>query len=377
MSFVKLANQYVGVEPFKPFNIALKSSGAGWETVLIEKDPNTPWYTIKAVASERFVCLNQSTKQLESRDNPNGWGGEWIVQQGHDGIWRATCDVVTLQIEGYQSTLPLSQLTINGNDFYQNGQRVSLIGCDMFLAYRQWLDGGANALIPFIAETKELVFQVWRVFMAGSVKQNTVLDLFPSRETNFYPQLKPFVKHLNDNGIIPLLTICVDMQDVMPNQSDRVNHWNRIIQEFTNSGLSVLFSYGNEADKNGFDPYEVSAPGWVWWSRGSKTQDTFYTPNGAIATEFHPVRDIEAGRPQMDAVASAFYMRDHGCGMLWLDESYPFDNNTPPHFGYDLARLYATYWALFIFHNRQGQRGLLMGAGTKECAKAAIRGNKL
>lgn len=374
MSFVKLNNQYIGVEPFKPYKIALKPSGAGWETVSIEKDPNTPWYKIKAVESGRYICVSESLRVLESRADTGMWGGEWEIIDGGTSF---RCDKWTLTTEGYQSTIPISQLTINGNDFYQNGQRVSLIGCDMFLAYRQWLDGGTNTLAPFIAETKELGFQVWRVFMAGSVKQNTVLDLFPSREANFYPQLKPFVKHLNDNGIIPLLTICVDMQDVMPNQSDRINHWNRIIQEFTNSGLSVLFSYGNEADKNGFDPYEVSAPSWVWWSRGSRTQDTFYTPNGATAAEFHPVRNIEEGRTQMDAVASVFYMQSKGCGMLWLDESYPFDNNTPPHFGYDLARLYATYWALFIFHNRQGQRGQLMGDGTKECAKAAIRGNKL
>jgi hypothetical protein len=76
----------------------------------------------------------------------------------------------------------------------------------------------------------------------------------------------------------------------------------------------------------------------------------------------------------MDAVASVFYMQSHGCGMLWLDESYPFDNDTAPHYAYDLGRLYATYWAVVVMHNRQSQRGQLMGPGTRTCAAEWVRG---
>lgn len=370
MAFVKVNNQYIGIEPFPPFNIALKSTGAGWEKVIILKDPNTPWYTIRAIEANRFICVNQSTNQLESRPTPEGWGGEWsIVDNGRMFM----CNTWTLTTEGYQAIVPLPSITLGGNDFFINEKRTSLAGCDMFMAYRQWLDGGADALAPFIAETKELGFLIWRVFLQGSKSQNQVLELVPANEPNWKAQLRPFVTHCNSNGIIPLLTLCVDNQVI---KSDLVILWNTLHLEL--KGLSYLASFGNELDKNGGNPNDCPNPGpGVWWSRGSRTQDAFYPPNGATAAEFHPVRNLEEGRTQMDAVASVFYMRNHGCGMLWLDESFPFDNDTPPHYGFELARLYSTYWAVVIFHNRQGQRGQLLGPGTKEVAKYFMRGMKL
>lgn len=375
MAFIKYNNKYGRVDPSFIHDIYFdRDAGAAHEDVIVT--PHEQWSDIRFKAANVQVCVNQQTRQLETRPPGDiwGWGGQWVVGDGF-----VQCDKWILQTEGVLVGKPLPTLHIRGNDFVNEfGRRVSLAGCDGFLDYRFWLDGGATALAPFVKESNELGFVVRRVFLAGSKKQNQVLDLSP-KEHNFYPQLKPYVQYMNSNGIIPLLTVNVDMQDVMPVVGDRINNWNQIIAELKDSGLSYLISGGNEANKNGFDPYEIPDPGaGVWWSRGSKTQDDFYPPHGATATEFHPVRNLADGRTQMDAVASVYYMRKNGCNILWLDESYPFDNNDPSVEDTGiLGRLYATYWAVVIFHNRQGQRGQLMGEGTRERATVFVKGMTL
>ena len=260
----------------------------------------------------------------------------------------------------------------DGRDFIDdNGARYSLAGIDGFLDYRLWLDGREAALDPFVKESTELGFDVRRVLMQGSKSQNQVLELIPANEPEWRAQLRPFGTYMNANRLLPLLTVCVDNQVI---HSDLAWMFNTINEELR--GLLYLVSWGNELDKNGGDPNDCpTPPDGVFWSRGSATQDKFYPPDGATASEFHPVRDYN--RCLMDAVASAIYMRDHGCNMLWLDEGIPADDNSDPRRFWEFARVYATLWSVGILHNRDSQRGRLMTPNIRRCAEAWVRGMRV
>ena len=274
---------------------------------------------------------------------------------------------------------PAPHLEVRGNDFVDaTGKRISLCGCDGFLDFRMWLNK-SEALEGLLQESRRYGFVVRRVFLQGSIAQNTVMDLWPQREDRYYEALASFVAYENAHGIIPLLTVNVDSQDVMPHLPDRLTHWRMVTDALRGRG-SYLLSYGNEAFKNGFNGIEATDPGdGVIWSRGSGQMDETILPRGATAAEIHPVRGED--RTQMDAVASPFTMRSRGCGMLWMDEPLGFASerepgrrSNDPALAWALGRLYATYWALAIFHNSQGQRGQLMESVTATCAEAWVKG---
>lgn len=279
---------------------------------------------------------------------------------------------------------PLPHLEIRGRDFVDaQGHRMVLNGCDAFLDYRLFLDGGPDALKPFLDESVELGFQVRRVFMQGSKAQNQVMTLLPT-EPGYYEHLKPFVKVQNARGIVPLLTIGVDNQDVR----SPIEHWARVIAE--TEGTTRLVSYFNEWPKNissnisSFGPGSIPPPvSDVLWSRGSGLSDQApFRPSGAFL-EFHPVRGYQTA--MRDAVASPIQLFevDGYTAPLFIDEPgrmgiVPHDARfSDPATVQSYARLLSTLCCGAVMHNYEGQRGLLMGSVTRACAEGWTRGMRL
>lgn len=370
--FFKLGGKYVGCEPGTSLVYANRDKGDWWEDIELAILPNT-----KAVAT--LIAINQVISiQPDSRIElrPAGTTGPWeqldLLLNGPVPL--ATRLGKTFEIEGYQAQPPASAIHLEqrGNDFVDaNGQRTVLCGCDMFLAYRQFLDGGAAALVPFVMESREIGFTCWRVFMQGSKAQNQVMDLSPI-EPRYYENLKPFAETLNVNGIIPLATVYVDNQDVKAD----LGHWSRVADRLR--GTATLLSGFNQWTKNksNFDPWALPDPGGFIWSRGSDIEDTETAPRGASASELHATR-ISFDRALMDATASPPTMRQHGAGMCWMTEGAPFDDGSSPFEAWALGRAYSILWALACLHNRQSQRGLLMTPGTRRCAEAWVEGMRL
>lgn len=266
---------------------------------------------------------------------------------------------------------PLPSLTSQGSDFVdfaRNGQRNVLNGTDQFCAYDQFLRGGLNEAL--FDESRELRFNLWRVFLMGSSAQNGILDLRPDRAA-YYEGLPHFANLLNSHGIVLLATAYVDNQDVKAGS----DHWLRVADGLR--GSATLLSGGNEWRKNGFDPGALTDPG-MPWSRGSNVADDMpWTPTGSFA-EFHPRRDLPAAL--MDTVASAVFIRKTVNVPLIIDE--------PPRMGTDgsgaeyadpftcwkFARHYATECAGAVFHSRAGQQGVVMDPQTRACAEAWSKG---
>lgn len=252
-----------------------------------------------------------------------------------------------------------------------SGQRVVINGTDQFTALRQFIDGVDIA--PLIRESRALGFNCWRIFCQGSIAQNGILNLFPQQIANYYTLLAEGVRRLNDAGIVPLLTVFVDNQDVQLGN----DHWVRVavaVRPFT-----VLLSGGNEWSKNGFKPPSLPDPGLPLWSRGSDVGDVAPpAPNGATFSEFHPRRDFPKSLD--DSVASATFLMQNGFQRLIADEPPRMgtDGSDPvyadPHSCWRFARHYATEWAGAVFHSRSGQRGVVMDDVTLACAKEWCRG---
>jgi hypothetical protein len=302
----------------------------------------------------------------------NGMTGDQLRQALHDspeGVAYRTRPVVP----------PVPYLEVRGDEFVDaQGQRISLRGCDGFLDYRFWLDAREDKVEPIMQESIDLGFNCRRIFLAGDAIENQVFTIHPKTEENFYSQLSAFVAFENAHGIIPLLTVNVDMQRVMPDAGDRLRHWQTVNAWLRGKGLVYLMSGGNQWSKNGFNPWtDVDDPGpGVIWSRGSDVDDTKVAPRGATASELHSTR-VSWDRSIMDAAASPINMRANGGAMVWMTEGIPIDQNSDPFILWQLGRIYATCWALAIAHDRQGQRGLLRTGRIRESCAAFADGMRI
>ena len=378
---VTLGGKYVGIDPSFPDVIYANRTALGaWEEVVIT--PHAQWSDIRFTASNRQLAVSEITHHLLSRDagDIDVWGGQWAISA--DGK-TATCDVWTLALEGYTPPAVNVPLSISGMDFVNpDGSRRVLCGCDMFLAYRQFLDGGAAALVPFWDESHALGFDLWRVFLMGSKRQNQVMDLSPS-EPGYYDQLQPFVQTLNNNGIVLLATVFVDAQDVMPSETQRQSHWTAVAERLR--GSNTLLSYGNERNKNGTEHDQMTDPGMIW-SRGSWTADPSPyqpVPQNASFAEFHPRRDLYKSLADATASPITIWQDYHVTCPLVIDEPPKFGTNgtndlyNDPKLARKFAQVYSAMCAGAVYHNWFGQRGLLMDGPTITVGQAWQRGMHL
>jgi hypothetical protein len=296
-----------------------------------------------------------------------------VVSLAHDAwesfkVAKLDQDYNLVPVEGGSGTT--LHLEARGNDFMTaSGERMVLNGIDGFFDLRIFRDGGEAALLPHLQQAVDLGFTVRRVWSQGSKAQNHGMDMSPT-EPGYYDSIRPYVDFNNAHGIIPLLTAFVDNQGV---RSPR-EHWTRLAECVR--GSACLLSGFNQWSKNksDFGPDDLANLGSDFiWSRGSDVDDTKTPPHGAPASELHSTR-ISFDRSLMDAAASPINMRQNGSTMVWMTEGIPADQNSDPFQYWQLGRVYATCWALAVFHNRQTQAGQLMSGRIAECAKEWSRG---
>jgi hypothetical protein len=363
--------KFVGCEPFPPYTAYANRQNLGsWENLRLIGHGNI--YAVEFVQANH--SLSDTPNGPESR--PLGTFGPWEVFRFDGKALRGAYHTYT--VVGYTPTFEMPH--VQGRDFVdKSGKRRVLRGIDQFWAYRLWLDGRKDDLANLVQESLALGFDMWRVFGMGSKRQNTIADLSPS-EPRFYDQLKPFVEWVNRQGILVLFVVFADAQEVMPDYGQRRTHWAACAELLR--GLGVMFSYGNERDKNGTKNDDMTDPG-LLWSRGSWTQDPdpfVPLPQGASFAEYHPRRDLWASL--LDTVASpiTIWTRDGVATPLVVDEPPRFGTNgsgpafEDPALAWKFFRHYATEFAGCVFHNYFSQRCLLMDPLTRQCAEQAVRG---
>jgi hypothetical protein len=365
--------KFVGCEPFPPYKAYANRANLGsWEALRFVSHGNK--YGVEFIQANH--ALSDTPNGPESR--PLGTFGAWEEFRFDNNALALTGPYHTYTVVGWTQTFAMPR--IQGRDFVdKDGKRRVLRGIDQFWAYRLWLDGRTDDLANLVQESVALGFDMWRVFGMGSKRQNTVFDLSPS-EPRYYERLRAFVEWCNLHGILVLFTVFADAQDVMPVYEHRQTHWMACAERLRGTG--VIFSYGNERDKNGTEHDQMTDPG-LLWSRGSWTQDPDPfkpLPEGASFAEYHPRRDLWASL--FDTVASpvTIWTRD-GVGVpLVCDEPPRFGTNgsgeafEDPNLAWKFFRHYATEFAAVVFHNYFSQRCLLMDPLTRACAEQAVRG---
>jgi hypothetical protein len=373
--FARSNGKFLRLQPGETAIHADRDGGGPHEELEVTKVDQ--WYSIKFAASGRQLCLNEQSRDLESRPAGDvwGWGGRWELQKGPSG-WYAVCAGVFLSLEGFRMA-PRIVLEARGSDFVdEQGQRVVLAGNDAFPALRQFRDGGPAAVQALVDESVSLGFKVWRMWSQGDRGQNNTVTLGPN-ESGYYESVGAFSKYLNEQGIIPLWTAFVDNQVVR----SPIGHWLRLIDAAKDS--KCLFSGFNQWSKNksDFGPSALpTPPAGTIWSRGSDVDDTMTHPHGAPAGELHATRQ-SFERALMDATASPPTMREpkNGYGMIWMTEGMPFGDprGYSEHQAWKLGRAYSIEWALAVFHNRSSQFGRLMDEVTYRKAAMFVKGMTL
>jgi hypothetical protein len=325
--------------------------------------------------AQRQFCVPDPPNPPHLETRPKGAIGGWeqfALAADRKSIARAGR---TIGLVGYDVPQPVAiHVEQRGNDFVNaQGQRIVFPAIDQFFAFRQWRDGGPDALKPAIEESQRLGFTCWRMWAQGSKPQNTIATLLPT-EAGFYDDVRPCTDYLNAAGIVPLWTGYIDNQDVQSPMA----HWNRLGERLI--GSAALLSLVNQWQKNigGLDINAFGSPGdGLIWSRGSSVNlDEQTPPRGAPASELHPV-DISFERALMDSTASPINMREkHGSSLVWMTEGHPFGdaNAWSERQAWQLARGYSIDWGLAVFHNRQSQRMQLLHDDTARSAAAWVRG---
>lgn len=372
MSIYARLGGYVGLEPGTTTVYHDRAAGGPWEALTVTQRGPEGWFDLDLVAAKKPLRLNRN-HTLETGADHNGWGGQWALSSDNS---QAICDGVVLDLEGYVVNTPL-HLEQRGNHFVDAaGNRIVFPCTDQFFAFRQYLDGGAAALLPAIGESNRLGLTAWRMWSQGSQAQNTVASLSPT-EAGYYEAIRPCTDLLNAHGIVPLWTAYVDNQDVR----SPMDHWTRLGERLV--GSASLLSLANQWQKNigalDINAFGSPGPGLIW-SRGSSVNlDEQTPPRGAPASELHPTH-ISFDRALMDSTASPINMRQvNGSSLVLMTESHPFgDANAYSEFqAWQLARGYSIDWGLACFHNRQGQRMELMHDDTARAAAAWVRGMTL
>jgi len=257
----------------------------------------------------------------------------------------------------------------------KDSARVSLCGHDQFTAIRMVLDG--VDLQPYIDESMHYGFNLWRVFAQASSTENGYYTVRPD-EPNYDLAVTELVERLSEVGIYLLLAVFADNQVL----NTPMSQWLHIADVLRPYQDFVFLSGGNEADKNGFDPYALQNPNMKWWSRGSWTIEKGEhegppDPEGATFCEYHNRRDYPKGLD--DTVASQTYIQ--------FDYRYvvPLFADEPPRMGTDgsgdpfldpaicwrYARNYASGWAAAVLHMRCGQKAALIPPGSIDDAIAS------
>ena len=391
---VQIDGKFAGIDPDHPEVIHADRATLGtWEAVTITRHPEG-WSDVRFTLANRQLGVDRGVPvslpagdfRPIARFTANGTTlepGKVVLELAEGFIVQPVTEPILEPISEpipVPTRLPITQIA--GVDFLdKNGKRRVLNGVDAFKAYRLFLDGGAAALKPFLEESKKLNFDMWRVFMTGSVAQNGFIGINP-KEPGYYEKVRPFADELNAHGILLLACAYVDNQDVKAG----IDHWKRLGDLL--GGAYCLLSGGNEFPKNGWNPKELTAPAsGVWWSRGSSTSnpDPFEPmPNGATFIEFHPTRSLPTMLYDTAASPTNLLFEKKLNLPLIIDEPIGFaeadvrdKRSGSPKMAWQLARIYSALCAGVVYHNDQSQRGLLMTGNILKCAEAWQEGMRI
>jgi len=215
---------------------------------------------------------------------------------------------------------PLPEIQVNGM-FFNVGH---IRGNTDFLLYKKFLD--SVDIEPILLQRMDLGSRFVRTI--GMV--NSFAKWHPQDYgDNFYWSIKDFSKLLNDYGIYWYFNVFADTQEVMPNEQQQIDHYNRVCDElskYNNIFLELVNEQGqhsNSVDRSKFNkhPNIVSSSG----SFGSRIPPD---PPHWDFIDYHSRRDYPGSVMEVN---TADYIDNQGKTRVTLNK--PIGTGEPMKFG--------------------------------------------
>jgi hypothetical protein len=282
----------------------------------------------------------------------------------------------------------LQPLRVRGKFFEKiNGERFTAIQSSEFELYQRFLQG--EDITPVIDERVRMGFNMFRVWLLNT----SVCHILPSEHPDFYDRIPDFLLLCGQHGAYVELTAFTQTPLLMPNASDQVQHWNRIVnacRAFNNkapSGSLVLLERVNENDHR--NPQgeldnvtaDMPRPTGVLASNGSNDADS-EPPRPTWDYEEYHTNDLsewwrKTGHNAMEHADGS------GAPVMSNENTRPDKDGNPQHH-YDAARGAALLCAGACFHSESGKHarsfdsrdpeGKLLMPNDRACAEAWIAG---
>ena len=134
MTGLRREGKVIGLEPGTETVYANRDAVGPWEDIIFTSHPDGK-LAARFRAANRLLSITPEGN-LESRTDLGPW--ELLGHPQPDLVGRAG---VVLMIDGPLPTTGAVLPEVRGKDFFRDGKRISLCGCDGFMDYRLWLDG--------------------------------------------------------------------------------------------------------------------------------------------------------------------------------------------------------------------------------------------
>lgn len=349
--YAKLGGKYIGVDPAKPKIVYTdRFAGGPWEELIVVQRGPEGWYDITTAFTKRAIVVDKGTKTLNTRDNHDGYGGQWGVQQNSNGAWEATVPgEVTLALEGFRTSIKMSRLHIDNWKFVDDqGREVPWAHTSGFRDLDRTLRG--QDIRPVLAQSQDEGGTGRRVFAMKwnwAIKVNGVWQdgpdhLWPREHNDYFDRVEQLADLYAEYGHYLNLVVFVNARSVMPNINDQLNFWAKMV-DLARKHPNMILSLMNEGDAhdNSVDVGRFPQPDGVLASSGSNgaganpPQPFWKGPWGF--SELHPER--RGDRPSLGTTTLHFAIHgyseggDSWPGTQWqtvASEPYGFDEENEP-----------------------------------------------
>lgn len=348
-TFAKLGG-YIGVDPNNPKVVYHdRPKGGAWEEMDVTPEGPQGWVNLTARSVNKRICLNQLTHTLEIRDNPIGWGNQWIPVDDGAGNWSLKCDTVTLALEGYRSTVKMSRLHVdNWNLVNESGAAVTWAHTTGFRDLDRLSLG--QDIRPVLAQSRDeggLGRRVFGMKWNWAVKVNGVWQdgpehFWPNERPNYFDSVERLADLYAEYNHYLNLVVFVNARSVMPDINAQLQFWGTMV-EIARKHPNIILSLANEMDAhdNSVDIGRFPQPDGVLASSGSNggganpPRPFWGGPWGYC--ELHPER--RADRPSLGTTTLHFAIHGYSEGAdSWpgtqrftvASEPYGFDEENEP-----------------------------------------------
>lgn len=307
-----------------------------------------------------------------------GWGANLdIVAEGYKpySAWielplvDSELDAVVLEKDVPEAILPAIRL--NGKYFSTDAGPFTWIGCTDFRLYHKYL---SNEDVTSILTQRQLAgFNALRVLSMCA----NMFSFNPANYPNYYSELPSFLELCASFGFYVEFTVFADAPQIMPDQTQQINHWRAMgeaVKGSSNCILELVNEVNHPSGVNRIDPSAFPELFDVINSRGSNISGD-QPPQPPMDYETFHWNDLSEWQRKVGHNAMEDGSDKTGKPAISNENTrFPDHDNSEAH-AYDAAAGAALLCAGSVFHSVHGKTSDLWDGGVEwACATAWARG---